>query len=51
MSSWIMHLNASIFPDPYNFDPTRWLDPEKARYLEKYLVAFGKGSRQCVGMQ
>jgi len=51
MSSWKMHRNPTIFPDPETFDPTRWLDPAKARYLEKYLVAFGKGSQQCVGMQ
>jgi cytochrome P450 len=51
MSSWLMHLNPDIFPDPYTFDPTRWLEVKQAQYLEKYLVAFGKGSRQCVGLQ
>ncbi|EOD45550.1 putative benzoate 4-monooxygenase cytochrome p450 protein [Neofusicoccum parvum UCRNP2] len=50
MSSWLMHRNEDVFPDPMKFDPARWLDPENSRRLDRYLVAFGKGSRQCVGM-
>jgi cytochrome P450 len=41
-------MNPSIFPDPETFRPERWLDKEKR--LERYLVSFGKGSRQCLGM-
>ncbi|DAA74422.1 TPA_exp: putative Cytochrome P450 pisatin demethylase [Trichophyton benhamiae CBS 112371] len=51
MSSWTMHRNQDIFPDPDKFDPSRWLDPKVSAELEKYLVAFSKGSRACVGMQ
>jgi len=51
MSAWMMHRNTSIFPNPETFDPIRWLEPERAMFLEKYLVTFGKGSRQCMGMQ
>jgi hypothetical protein len=50
MSAWMMHHNEDIFPNAEKFDPSRWLDPIAARVLEKHLVAFGKGSRQCVGM-
>lgn len=50
MSSWVMHHNEDLFPDSETFDPTRWVDPAKAKFLDKYLFAFGKGSRQCVGM-
>ncbi|KAL1647796.1 hypothetical protein SLS58_002597 [Diplodia intermedia] len=50
MSSWLMHRNEDAFPDPMNFDPSRWLNPEDARRLDRYMVSFGKGSRQCVGM-
>lgn len=46
----MMHRNESIFPSPEKFDPERWLDPLTVRTREKYLVPFGKGSRQCVGM-
>ncbi|KAM5440458.1 hypothetical protein McanMca71_003941 [Microsporum canis] len=51
MSSWTMHRNQDIFPDPDKFDPSRWLDPAASIELERYLVAFSKGSRACVGMQ
>lgn len=46
----MMHRNESVFPSPEKFDPERWLDPVIARVLDKHLVPFGKGSRQCVGM-
>ncbi|EEP75342.1 conserved hypothetical protein [Uncinocarpus reesii 1704] len=50
MTSVMMHHNEDIFPDSHSFIPERWLDPAQRRYLEKYLVAFSKGSRQCVGI-
>lgn len=46
----MMHHSEEIFPDSYKFDPDRWTDPAVCKALEKYLFAFGKGSRQCVGM-
>jgi cytochrome P450 len=51
MSSWLMHRDPSIWPEPDKFMPERWLDLVKAKKLDKYLVAFTKGSRQCIGMQ
>ncbi|KAF7919254.1 hypothetical protein EAE99_008556 [Botrytis elliptica] len=66
MTSVHMHQNPDIFPDPLTFNPYRWLTtscptnnssttaplqtltPDKT--LEKYLVAFGKGSRSCAGI-
>jgi len=50
MSAWMMHRDPDIWPEPETFSPERWLDPVKAKKLDKYLVAFGKGSRQCIGM-
>ncbi|MCJ1457978.1 hypothetical protein MMC28_008347 [Mycoblastus sanguinarius] len=49
MSSLMIHDNPSIFPNPRTFDPERWLQPSTKR-LEKYLVPFSRGSRQCAGM-
>jgi cytochrome P450 len=51
MSSWLMHRNPNIFPNPDIFLPERWLDPVNTAKLEKSFVAFGKGSRQCLGIQ
>ncbi|MCJ1387752.1 hypothetical protein MMC18_000595 [Xylographa bjoerkii] len=51
MTSVLMHDNPDIFPDPYNFNPERWLPIEtEGQRLQKYLVSFSKGSRGCVGM-
>ena len=51
MSGFHMHNNPDIFPDPHLFKPERWLPMEtKGRRLQKYLVAFGKGSRSCLGI-
>ncbi|KAL4925323.1 cytochrome P450 [Aspergillus undulatus] len=50
MSCLLMHHDESIFPDSYKFDPERWVDPAERKRLEKYMVAFSKGSRMCIGM-
>jgi len=49
MTSILMHHNETIFPNSYEFLPERWLGDEGSA-LEKYMVAFSKGSRQCIGM-
>ncbi|KAK0646805.1 cytochrome P450 family protein [Cercophora newfieldiana] len=40
-------MNAEIFPEPERFRPERWMDNPG---LERYFVPFGKGSRQCLGI-
>ncbi|KAJ5788781.1 hypothetical protein N7457_003771 [Penicillium paradoxum] len=50
MTSLLIHHNEDIFPDSQRFIPERWVDPEQRKKLEKYLVAFSKGSRQCIGI-
>ncbi|KAL8821025.1 MAG: hypothetical protein Q9223_000864 [Gallowayella weberi] len=46
-----IHDNPSIYPNPREFHPDRWLPLEtKGARLQKYLVAFSRGSRQCLGM-
>ena len=51
MSIRDVNLNERIFPDADHFIPERWLgDSEKRQVLEKYMVAFGRGPRNCVGM-
>ncbi|MCJ1312339.1 hypothetical protein MMC25_006013 [Agyrium rufum] len=44
-------VEPSIFKDPYDFIPERWLGPpeEQAR-LDRYFLPFGKGTRMCIGM-
>lgn len=52
MTGMHIHMNPDIFPDPRAFKPERWLplESEGARLL-KYLVAFGTGSRSCIGRE
>lgn len=51
MTSVMMHHNEDIFPDSHSFIPERWMDDKQRKYLDKYFVAFSKGSRQCVGIK
>ena len=46
--SYFIHYDAGIFPEPKMFQPERWLATGTER-LDKYLVAFGRGTRNCVG--
>lgn len=50
MTSVLMHQNETIFPKPLEFIPERWLDRTERIRLEKSLVPFSKGSRQCLGI-
>ncbi|EEH43171.2 uncharacterized protein PADG_07991 [Paracoccidioides brasiliensis Pb18] len=48
-----VHHDGKIFPDSHSFIPERWLDDPLApdgTPLERYLVAFGRGSRSCLGI-
>ena len=49
MSPIFMHNDPAIFPDPQLFDPSRFIGPEKEK-RQRHLFNFGKGTRQCVGM-
>jgi cytochrome P450 len=44
------HTAPSVFPDPFAFDPERWLG-EQSRKLQKHQMSFGKGSRKCLGIE
>lgn len=53
MTSVINHFNAELFPEPHEFKPERWIleDGQPNYKLQKMLIAFGKGSRSCIGEQ
>ena len=51
MSIRDVNLNEAIFPDADHFNPERWLgDSEKRQVLERYMVAFSRGPKNCIGM-
>lgn len=53
----VIHADESLFPDPWRFDPERWIsgagpgksEREVAR-RKKAMLGFGKGPRQCIGL-
>ncbi|TEB08824.1 cytochrome P450 [Coprinellus micaceus] len=49
MSSTFLHRNTDIFPDPYTFNPDRFLGKNPSE-LTNYIVPFSKGPRMCLGI-
>ncbi|KAI1128167.1 cytochrome P450 [Nemania abortiva] len=49
MSIYAMHTDPSVFPDPMQFKPERWLG-EYNPMMDKNFVPFTKGSRSCLGI-
>ncbi|THY33597.1 hypothetical protein D6D01_02197 [Aureobasidium pullulans] len=50
-STYFVHTDPAVFPEPYKFDPARWVEAAEAGFpLKNYLVNFTKGSRQCLGI-
>lgn len=50
MSSYNIHYTTDIWgEDAADFRPERWLG-EKGKKLDKYIVAFSKGKRMCIGI-
>ena len=46
MTAQLLQMDPSIFPDPYEFKPERWVDNPR---LDRYLLSFSKGTRACLG--
>ena len=46
-SPYLLHMDPTIYPEPFAFRPERWIENSK---LTRYLFAFGRGSRNCLGM-
>jgi cytochrome P450 len=45
-------MDPTLFPNPHEFDPERWIRAtERGEYLSRFIVAFTKGSRQCLGIK
>ncbi|KAL1621024.1 hypothetical protein SLS56_009387 [Neofusicoccum ribis] len=54
MDNYAVSHDEAIFPDSFRFAPERWLGSPRApdgRLLRRYMVAFGRGTRNCTGMQ
>lgn len=51
INSWVAHRNTDVFgADSGNWRPERWLeDNGSSANMEHYFLAFGMGSRTCIG--
>lgn len=44
---YTLHFNPVVFPDPFAFNPNRWLkDPTPE--MQRDFIPFGLGTRQCI---
>lgn len=50
MSAYMMHTDPLVYQDPFKFEPERWLD-NVTPAMNRNLVTFSKGSRNCLGMK
>jgi cytochrome P450 len=51
ISTTFIHNNPVFFPNPFKFDPERWLKGPESKALDKWLVPFSTGPRQCLGIK
>ncbi len=46
MDATLTQMNPTIFPQPREFQPERWIGNPR---LNRYLLSFSKGTRGCLG--
>ncbi|HWP45774.1 MAG TPA: cytochrome P450 [Candidatus Limnocylindrales bacterium] len=46
---YVTHHDSRYFPDPFKFDPERWLPRPEIRLPRCAYFPFGAGPRQCIG--
>ncbi|PVH94054.1 cytochrome P450 [Periconia macrospinosa] len=49
------HTDESLFPNPWRFDPERWIasdtnSTEEVNWRKRCMTALGKGHRRCIGV-
>lgn len=48
MSAYLIQMDPEIFDNPNEWRPERWIEDPK---LDRYLLAFSRGSRMCLGYE
>jgi hypothetical protein len=50
--AYSLHRNPKVFPDPYKFNPDRWLSAgAEIAVMKRWWWPFSSGGRMCLGMQ
>ena len=47
-SAYELHFNEHVFPNPFGFQPERWLEENVTTEAKDSFFAFGAGSRSCI---
>src|SRR5438045_1998764 len=51
MMNYATHNNADVFPNPFQFDPNRWLEPSGGTpAMKEAWMPFSRGPRMCSGI-
>ncbi|KAI0024381.1 cytochrome P450 [Xylariomycetidae sp. FL0641] len=50
MTLVLMHSDPSLYPDPFRFNPDRWMEPDARKKVDKTFAPFSRGTRVCLGM-
>ena len=50
MNAMDLHNNEEVFPNPFQFNPDRWLVADTKK-MDKYYVPFCRGTRSCTGIK
>ena len=46
-----VHLNPEYYPEPYKYDPGRWLRPDPVTNVPYPFLGWGAGKHPCTGMK
>ncbi|OQE22444.1 hypothetical protein PENSTE_c010G07818 [Penicillium steckii] len=49
MTIYTAHHDPTVFPNPDEFNPQRWMDIEERKRMEPYFIPFSTGARGCIG--
>lgn len=49
MTIYTAHHDPTVFPNPDEFQPHRWMDLEERKRMEPYFIPFSTGARGCIG--
>jgi benzoate 4-monooxygenase len=49
MTIYTAHHDPTIFPNPDQYQPHRWMDLNERKRMEPYFIPFSTGARGCIG--